>query len=1041
MKILTIPLAILFILAASIPVYSSQLAEVACRDPGDLEQLLRDGYDVIGFTEGHMAQVLLHHDSERERLDRIGFPYEITNRDFEAYLASRLPRRDPMGGYRTYDEIVEELCAIHEEYSHIVSDPVSLGESIEERDIWAIKISDNPDDEEDEPEVLFTSLIHAREVVTAEVLFGVIYWLVENYEEDERATFLIDERQIWFIPCVNPDGVAWNERYHRNGGGMQRKNRHPNEDLEDDDNRLGVDLNRNFGYEWGYDNTGSSPDPTSQTYRGESPFSEPETQAVREFVNDHNFTISIFFHSYGDLVLYPVGYTYLQPDDLSLFSAMSKSMAVDSRYQTGTGWEIIYPTNGDSDDWLYLTDEHDPIMAVTLEVGDRDDHFWPPRNRLPALVEENIETCLIAAEYCDLPERFLSPPTPSDVNARTNPRGRITIDWEWCDDEVNPSESYTIRAGIPGEPIFDDAPEDQQLWILENFERSSDDHHSGSHSYRLLVVEDMATMTLAEEIVAPDTLWAWVNYNMRARYEHGVALEVSHDGHDWEPLPGFDSEDIVKNQINLGPALMGESDGWIRTEWYFGDYAGEMVRLRFRYWRLNISSYSEFAYIDDIGPLPVWEDSEILADDVENLAWIDWEHDLEDELYYQVQAVDAEGDLSFWSKPATVEVGPDVFDMRIPLGWSIISMPLIPIEPDLRDIFASIIDKNLLDLVKNDAGQFFIPRHNYNGIGDWNPLRGYQTRLFRTGDLSILGYFLDEDTPIPLPEGWSIFAYLPEQNAPVEHALSSIGENVVVVKNAQGLFWLPRWRYNNLPDLERGIGYHLNLMEADTLIYSINQDELDFSSRGGSYELDGFDPPSPDNHSLLFCFEDVLAAGTVSLLDGNGSLCGRIRYDAGQSMIGVAAWGESGDDGEGYRSGESFRAFWRAEGSETDIRLDLDLIEGDPVYERNGISVLSARLDRSTLPVEHGIISAFPNPFNSTCALKFSLLVPSLVELTVYDAFGRLVEEVGSGSYPVGFHSASWNASDKPSGLYLARLEVHSNSGITRSQTKLLLVR
>ena len=136
-------------------------------------------------------------------------------------------------------------------------------------------------------EVLYTGLTHAREPLSMMNLFYFVQLLCENYGTDPELTYLIDNREMWFIPVVNPDGYLYNESIQPNGGGMHRKNRRDT-NCVDGTNR-GVDLNRNYGYSWGANNTGSSPDPCSTTYRGTEEFSEPETAAVRDFVEDREF--------------------------------------------------------------------------------------------------------------------------------------------------------------------------------------------------------------------------------------------------------------------------------------------------------------------------------------------------------------------------------------------------------------------------------------------------------------------------------------------------------------------------------------------------------------------------------------------------------------------------------------------------------------------------------------------------------------------------------------------------------------------------------
>ncbi len=120
-----------------------------------------------------------------------------------------------------------------------------------------VKISDNPNVNETEPEVLYTALHHAREPVGAMQMLFYMYYLLENYDNDPFIQALVDNTEMYFVPVVNPDGYVYNQTTNPNGGGMWRKNRRNNGSA----GLYGSDLNRNYGYMWGYDNNGSSPYP------------------------------------------------------------------------------------------------------------------------------------------------------------------------------------------------------------------------------------------------------------------------------------------------------------------------------------------------------------------------------------------------------------------------------------------------------------------------------------------------------------------------------------------------------------------------------------------------------------------------------------------------------------------------------------------------------------------------------------------------------------------------------------------------------------
>lgn len=328
-----------------------------------------------------------------------GITFEVIHADLEDFYQSRLyniSSRDfdygSMGGYYTHDEIVEHLEDLSSEYPHIVSELQVLGETLEGRLVYAVKLSDNPNIDENEPEVLYTGLHHSREPMSYMNLFYYMYWLVENYNSDAEATALLDNRELWFIPMVNPDGLVYNQQIAPNGGGMQRKNHREtcsyNDDQYDWD---GIDLNRNYGFQWGYDDEGSSPDPCSQTYRGTAPFSEPETQMVRDFVEAHDFPIALNYHSYGNLLIHPLGYIagLLPPEpDLTIFREFGEEMTEFNNYVMGTGIETVgYTVNGEACDWMY--GEHD-IFAYTPEIGTWNDGFWPASDRILPLAEENL---------------------------------------------------------------------------------------------------------------------------------------------------------------------------------------------------------------------------------------------------------------------------------------------------------------------------------------------------------------------------------------------------------------------------------------------------------------------------------------------------------------------------------------------------------------------------------------------------------------------------------------------------------------------------
>ena len=332
-------------------------------------------------------------ESELEIIKSLNIRHEILIDDLQSFYQSRLTENytrefglGSMGGYYTFDEIVYNLDLVHSECSDISAEKISIGQSFEGREIWAIKFSDNPTIDEDEAEVLYTGLHHSREPMSYMNLFYYMYWLCDNYGIDDKATNIINNREIWFIPAINPDGLVYNESIAPNGGGMQRKNMKQT----CSSNPTGVDLNRNYDFMWALDDQGSSGNGCDETYRGASAFSEPETQVVRDFVEEHDFAIAFNYHSYSNLMIYPFGYSYdndVPQEDLDTFIEYGEDMVQYNGYALGTGTDLLYPVNGEACDWMY--GEHE-IFAYTPEIGSQQDGFWPASNRIVALAEDNL---------------------------------------------------------------------------------------------------------------------------------------------------------------------------------------------------------------------------------------------------------------------------------------------------------------------------------------------------------------------------------------------------------------------------------------------------------------------------------------------------------------------------------------------------------------------------------------------------------------------------------------------------------------------------
>ncbi|MGH1365897.1 MAG: M14 family metallopeptidase [Calditrichia bacterium] len=299
---------------------------------------------------------------------------------------------DPTAGlFHNYAEVNQKLQSFQNTHPQIAA-VSSIGQSLEGRQISALKISDNVSQDEDEPVVIFFGAHHAREWISVDVPLLTADHLLNAYGSDTLITRLIDNAEVWFVPMVNPDGHQYSVTTNR----LWRKNRRDN-----GDGTFGVDLNRNYGYQWG--GPGSSGDSFSETYRGPSAFSEPESRAVRDFLNREQPKAMITYHSYSQLVLYPWGHTNAPtPDDVQLdqlASAMAaKILAVHGKSYTPQQASDLYLASGDTADWLYAVQN---AMAFTIELRPRSRFpgFELPDSEIQPTFEENLPAALYLIDW------------------------------------------------------------------------------------------------------------------------------------------------------------------------------------------------------------------------------------------------------------------------------------------------------------------------------------------------------------------------------------------------------------------------------------------------------------------------------------------------------------------------------------------------------------------------------------------------------------------------------------------------------------------
>lgn len=622
----------------------------------DYVGLQKEALDIVERHDDHF--VIITTPAEYSRLQSEGYSMRVVHEDLTSFYQSRFDPSKDMGGYMTLSEIEAAIDQLYSDHPNIVAPKISLGQTIEGRDMYAFMISDNPISSETETEVLYTAAIHAREVITPMVLLNFADSLTENYGVDPEITQMVDNRQIWIVPCVNPDGYYHNEYTDPLGGGMWRKNRRNN-----GDGSYGVDLNRNFGYEWGYDNSGSSPYPSSDTYRGTSGFSEPETQNMRDFHNAHEFVITVYYHSHSNLLIYPWGYETIYTVDHDIFKAIGDTVESMNGYDPGTAWELLYPVNGSSDDWSYGEQTTKPkSFAVTFEVGSSSDGFWPPTYRIPALLQENIEPLKFLTRIAGNIYQ-LEPPLPPTVSVLDSIEFGTDYDVNWSfHDSLNPAVEYELLELQNYSETIDSGENFDYCDNNNNFSISSSRYSSFPSSFYSEQANNIyhyMDFVKYFPVEVGDTLRFRTWYDIELDWDYAY-VEVSTDGTSFETIEGNITTAFNPNGNNHGHGITGSSSGWVDAVFDLSDYAGESITIRFSY-KTDGYVMDEGFYVDDIETVGRFETETVYTEYPPDVSKT-FSGKPVGEYFYKIRAKDAENQYSGYSPLDGVKVyDPDDF--------------------------------------------------------------------------------------------------------------------------------------------------------------------------------------------------------------------------------------------------------------------------------------------------------------------------------------------------------------------------------------------
>jgi len=680
------PLLFLFLLGLSISlfaqigVYSRVKIYTDSKAPA---ALFATGIEITGADKENHWYVAEISQKDISKLSAAGFRYEVMIPDMAKYYAERSLQKTTMpatkslltqawpepanfslgtcGGFSTVDEMLQQLDLMRELYPNLISVKQALSDTvttIEGRTVYYVRISDNPDINESEPEVLYTGMHHAREPIGMQHLLYYMWYLLENYYTDASLKALVDTTEMYFVPVFNVDGYTDNIINYPAGGGMWRKNKRDN-----GDGSFGIDINRNYSYQWGFDDTGSSPDPSSDLFRGTAPFSEPETRMMKYFCEGHNFLIALNYHSYSNLFLYSWGWSSTPTPDNSLLDAYAQLMTKENGYTYGAGNTTIYPTNGGSDDWMYGEQLTKPaIMSYTPEIGNSEDGFWPTQDRIIPLCKENMLASLTAARLAgnygilaDNSPLFIweqSGHLTFEVKRLGMQDGSFTVSvaplgdafasvgsaktiqglglLEKSTDSISYQLNSSLHVGdtlryvltidngsfaehdtvtrIFGFPltVFNDKLTNNSNWTgnwsITNAQyyspfSSMTDTPNGNYT-----AFSTKTITLVNEISLTNTMLLVLQFRAKWAIENDydyVQLSITeNNGTTWIPLDGIYTNQGSIYQLAGQPLYDGTQSGWVREAISLNSYMGKNVKFRFRF-KSDGGTQMDGYYFDD----------------------------------------------------------------------------------------------------------------------------------------------------------------------------------------------------------------------------------------------------------------------------------------------------------------------------------------------------------------------------------------------------------------------------------------------------------
>ncbi|MCF8371348.1 MAG: T9SS type A sorting domain-containing protein [Bacteroidales bacterium] len=392
--------------------------------------------------------------------------------------------------------------------------------------------------------------------------------------------------------------------------------------------------------------------------------------------------------------------------------------------------------------------------------------------------------------------------------------------------------------------------------------------------------------------------------------------------------------------------------------------------------------------------------------------------------YYDVTVSDSNGCTAYETIEITEPGGLDVQNINLVAGWSIISTYIIPVQPLIDSIFAPVV--TITAIVKNGAGAVYWPAFGVNSIGNAVLGQGYQVKMNASAMLPVTGTaVVPELTPITIPAGWSIIAYLRQVPGDAVAMMSPIVSNIAIMKNGGGAVYWPAFGVNGIGNMLPGQGYQIKLNATSTLTYPANSvpSKLNVEPMQPMF----YQQPAATGNNMTIGFPTSaflnlpMIGDEVGVFNSQGLLVGSAIFDG--SNLAIPIWGDDDltpeTDGLTYAEGFELRT-WNGE-LEQGITIE-SWTEGDGLYERDAIQIANKVSFTNMDAMAYSLDQNVPNPYGATTRIAFYLPETSNISLTIYDVLGNVMDVAAEGEFQAGQHSIELDGSQYAMGTYFYRL-------------------